>query len=1009
MVDSLPAIPDFSLLRRIGRGSYGDVWLARSVTGVYRAVKVVYRSRFDEERPYEREFAGIRKFEPISVGQDTQVSLFHVGRNDAAGFFYYVLELADDVESGEEILPEKYVPKTLKEMRARQSRLPAEECVGIGVALARALEHLHRHGLVHRDIKPSNVIFVHGVPKLADIGLISAVDTSASFVGTEGFVPPEGPGSVQADLYSLGKVLYEISTGRDRQDFPKLPDDIDTLPDARALLELNEVMLKACDSDLQRRYSSAQAMHDDLVLLQAGKSVKRLHLIERRFRIAAKYGIAATILTVATAGAFLWASSQARKAKESFALSEQHRTRAELALWESQLNQARAQRMTAIAGRRFDTLQLLRKAAAATNRLELRNQAIACLALPDLRPAKQWRRSLQGDSWQFDSQLQRYFTNDSSGNVRIRDVETDRELAWLPGEGASLTRMLCSPDDRFMATSDTNGKARVWELEGRKAVSINCPKSARLLCFSPGGRSLVLKHTDRSLRFVNSVSGRDEMVLAGPFPGSLVFNFAGDAFCTVSGTQVVVYATATGATLTTLDHPDIVMSAGWHPDGRRLVTGSGNDIYFWDTAAGRQVAVAQGHEGRVVDLIFDKTGELLVSGSWDGTTRFWHADSHHELVRGPDCGNMLRISPDARRLSFKSWDHSRVELWEVANGREVRRFQVPNYYRQSYHAGFSPNGKLLHIVNPDGVYLFDIASGQSLERVPATHSSAAAFHPSGTHFITCGLEGLRRWPIRIDDGVDRLHFGPSEGLELSNASRVNTFSLTPDGRRLVAIADDGFRVLNPLGEDDVVRSTPAGSRPTSVPVISPDGRWVAMGKRGNRLQIADARSGKVVTNLNVGGSCRSFFSPDNRWLLSATFAEYRYWEVGSWKLALRIPRAPTYSNGNTAAFTPDGELVALSMAEQSVRLFVAGTERELATLPAARLITHVCFSPDGSQLLITSENGVAQLWDLRLIRKQLADMNLDWDEPSFAPPGKDSMRKYSNYPTNAVAVTTHKL
>ena len=46
MVDSPPSIPDFMLLRRIGRGSYGDVWLARSVTGVYRAVKVVYRKAF---------------------------------------------------------------------------------------------------------------------------------------------------------------------------------------------------------------------------------------------------------------------------------------------------------------------------------------------------------------------------------------------------------------------------------------------------------------------------------------------------------------------------------------------------------------------------------------------------------------------------------------------------------------------------------------------------------------------------------------------------------------------------------------------------------------------------------------------------------------------------------------------------------------------------------------------------------------------------------------------------
>src|SRR5438445_3822049 len=141
------------------------------------------------------------------------------------------MELADDAETIEEIVPEKYVPKTLREMRARHTRLPARECLSIGIALTRALAHLHGNGLVHRDIKPSNVVFVHGVPKLADIGLVSAADTSMSFVGTEGFVPPEGPGGAAADVFRLGKVIYELSSGQARNDLPKLPEPLDTLRD----------------------------------------------------------------------------------------------------------------------------------------------------------------------------------------------------------------------------------------------------------------------------------------------------------------------------------------------------------------------------------------------------------------------------------------------------------------------------------------------------------------------------------------------------------------------------------------------------------------------------------------------------------------------------------------------------------------------------------------------------------------------------------------------------------
>src|SRR5207302_4373411 len=93
---ALPTVPDHELLRCIGRGSYGEVWLARNVMGTYRAVKVVYRTTFDHDRPFEREFEGIQKFEPISRSHESQLDVLHVGRNEAAGYFYYVMELADD-------------------------------------------------------------------------------------------------------------------------------------------------------------------------------------------------------------------------------------------------------------------------------------------------------------------------------------------------------------------------------------------------------------------------------------------------------------------------------------------------------------------------------------------------------------------------------------------------------------------------------------------------------------------------------------------------------------------------------------------------------------------------------------------------------------------------------------------------------------------------------------------------------------------------------------------------
>jgi serine/threonine protein kinase len=314
-------ITDHELLCLIGRGAYGEVWMARNAIGTMRAVKIVRRPSLERAEHFEREFKGLLKFEPISRAHDGLVDVLQIGRRDDAGYFFYVMELADDsnagvgTRNGKEIQGRRdvaiaarrdedsppYQPRTLRSELQSRGRLPPEECVSIGLTLASALEHLHAAGLVHRDIKPANIIFVNGAPKLADIGLVTAVDDAHSLVGTVGYIPPEGPGTPQADLYSLGKVLYEMAFGKERQEFPQLPPDLQSSPDYAALLDLNEIILKACESDPRRRYLSAVDMQADLALLQHGKSVKLARTRERQWAIARKLSLAGAAVAVVSA------------------------------------------------------------------------------------------------------------------------------------------------------------------------------------------------------------------------------------------------------------------------------------------------------------------------------------------------------------------------------------------------------------------------------------------------------------------------------------------------------------------------------------------------------------------------------------------------------------------------------------------------------------------------------------------------------------------------------------
>lgn len=286
VVETLPETPGYKLVHPpFAEGAYGKVWLGRNPAGQWVALKVIYLAKFaGDSGPYEREFSGVQKYKPVS---DQHPGLLRVDFVSKKGtdYFYYVMELGDSLQPGWQQEPSLYKPRDLVSERAqlRGRRLPVKDCVSIGITLCEALEFLHQQGMTHRDIKPQNIIFVNGRPKLADLGLITDIrpaDQVRTLVGTPGYMPPspERPGTVSADIYALGMMLYVLCTGRAPALFPEVATTLVAADEPPEFLPLNAVILNACQPFPADRYASAAQMSSALEAAQQAieKSSRRV-------------------------------------------------------------------------------------------------------------------------------------------------------------------------------------------------------------------------------------------------------------------------------------------------------------------------------------------------------------------------------------------------------------------------------------------------------------------------------------------------------------------------------------------------------------------------------------------------------------------------------------------------------------------------------------------------------------------------------------------------------------
>jgi serine/threonine protein kinase/WD40 repeat protein len=786
--------------------------------------------------------------------------------------------------------------------------------------------------------------------------------------------------------------------------------------------DLDWIVMKALEKDRNRRYETANGLKRDLQRFLADEPVAacppslryRLRKFVRRNRVPV---VAASLVVLALVGGIIgmtWGMFRATQARavtahearqKEVALAEAQRSARDatdqlfLALW----NRARAGRYSRQIGQRLETLQAVAQAARIRPDDLLRDEAIAALAVPDVRrvPAGHWRAS-DTITVAFGGQYRLYARAHGNGTITVHRIPSGEEIERIAsGPITPGSNLYFSPDERFLVGYGPNRTLRVWRVAGGQPALEEAPSECDAHVFSPDESQLSVGQQELVLCF-DLATGKRVRQWRAPAPvWSLAFHPDQSKLAVgYQGPSIVsVYEWPVGRLLADLPVGQTSKQiVAWHPDGERLaVAGSDPRIQIWNVAAKRKVATLEGHAQRVEAITFHPEGGVLASYSWDGALRFWDAATGRALLQMPlILGDRPRFSGDGRWVGA-ALHNDKVDLLEVTPSREYRTLVTSAGGGRVGlgHGAISHDGRLLAVALDVGARVWDLRSGRELAALPAGTSfveferrghaadGCVASDEPPWSLLTSGFDGLLRWPATSHDPQGKLQLGPPQ--QLSQLRRA-FFARTPEGRTLVAATEEGG--TNQILDAETGRvERVLGSHPNGeVRTLSADGRWAASsGWHSDRARLWNAHTGQMVKEWILGKRTFPFFTPDSHVLIISKDDEFSFWDVETLQ-QIRVLRRDVAQFPGWVAIAPDGRLMAMEMAPAEIHLKEVATGRTVAKLedPHSDRATWQGFTPDGTRLVVVAAYaGAIHIWDLRAIRKHLKEMNLDWDWPEF--------------------------
>ncbi|BCQ29993.1 TIR domain-containing protein (plasmid) [Caballeronia sp. NK8] len=410
-----------------------------------------------------------------------------------------------------------------------------------------------------------------------------------------------------------------------------------------------------------------------------------------------------------------------------------------------------------------------------------------------------------------------------------------------------------------------------------------------------------------------------------------------------------------------MEHGNLVLSASFSPDGKRVVTASGDKTArVWDADTGKPVGEPMTHGDLVLSATFSPDGKRVVTASWDKTARVWYADTgkplgtpmtHYSVV------TFASFSPDGKRVVTASGDKT-ARVWDADTGWPLGEHMT--HGDTVGFAGFSPDGKRVVTASGDKTArVWDADTGKPLG-APMTHGSgvtSASFSADGKRVVTASWDKTARvWDTDTGDPV---------GEPMTHGDAVSSAKFSPDGKRVVTAsgdktarvwdADTGRPLGAPMTHGDTVSSAS----------FSPDGKRVVTASADKTARVWDADTDKPLGAPMTHGDWipSARFSADGKRVVTASWDKTaRVWDADTGK-----PLGAPMTHGDwvfSASLSPDGKRVVTESNNKMARVWDADTGKPLgAPMAHGDIVTSASFSPDGKRVVTASWDKTARVWD----------------------------------------------